>query len=141
MGQQCKDQIDKLIGSLEKAKGENSDLIVQVKRLKDQYTESQDVTELLKALEDDQIKTWMEYEAIFVKLKPGWIEKLKNDYPQLSPTDIKYCMCLYFNLNNYTISNLCRVGTDAIKSAKKRIRDKLLLKKASEIYFFLKEIR
>ena len=138
---EIKDQIDKLIGSLEKAKGENSDLIVQVKRLKDQYTESQDVTELLKALEDDQIKTWIEYEAIFVKLKPGWIEKLKNDYPQLSPTDIKYCMCLYFNLNNYTISNLCKVGTDAIKSAKKRIRDKLLLNEASEIYFFLKEIR
>nr|WP_320153951.1 hypothetical protein [uncultured Draconibacterium sp.] len=138
---EIKDQIDKLLGSLEKAKGENSDLIVQVKRLKDQYTESQDVTEFLKALKDEQIKTWMEYEAIFVKLKPGWIEKLKNDYPQLSPTDIKYCMCLYFNLNNHTISSLCEVGVDAIKSAKKRIRDKLLLNEASEIYFFLKEIR
>ena len=138
---EIKDQIDKLIGSLEKAKGKNSDLIVQVKRLKGQYRESRGVTELLKALEDDHIKTWMEYEAIFVKLKPNWIKKLKIEYPQLSSTDIKYCMCLYFNLNNHTISNLCKVGTDAIKSAKKRIRDKLLLNEASEIYFLLKEIR
>ena len=138
---EIKDQIDNLLGSLEKVEGKNSKLIVQVKELKAQYNQSQDVTELLKALEDDQIKTWMEYETIFIKLKPGWIEKLKIEYPQLSPTDIKYCMCLYFNLNNYVISNLCDVGTEAIKSAKKRIRDKLLLNEASEIYFLLKEIR
>jgi len=80
----------------------------------------------------------MEYEACFLHFRPGWIEKLKQEAPDLSPTDIKYCMCINFNLSNYAISQLCDIGIDAIKSAKKRIRNKLSLNDASEIYYYLK---
>jgi len=133
------DQINNLLHSLDIQSNRNTDLIRQVEDLKVEYTDSSRISEFLQAIDKNQITTWMEYEAIFTSLRPGWIAKLKQEVPELSATDLKYCMCLYFNLNNYTISKLCEVGTDAIKSAKKRIRDKFSLDDATEIYVFLKK--
>lgn len=134
---EIKDQITNLIHSLDNQKNKNEKLIRQVEELKTQYNDSL-ISEFLKAIDQKQIKTWMEFEACFLNLRPGWIEKLKQTVTELTATDLKYCMCLYFNLNNYTIAGLCDTGVDAVKSAKKRIRDKLSLTDAKEIYIFLK---
>ena len=136
---EIEDQINNLLHSLDSQTNRNADLIRQVEDLKVEYTDSSKISEFLQAIDKNQITSWMEYEAIFMSLRPGWIGKLKQEVPELSATDLKYCMCLYFNLNNYTISKLCEVGTDAIKSAKKRIRDKFTLDDATEIYVFLKK--
>jgi hypothetical protein len=136
---EIEDQINNLLNSLDSQANRNADLIRQVEELKVEYKDSSRISEFLQAIDKNQITTWMEYEAIFTSLLPGWIAKLKQEVPELSATDLKYCMCLYFNLNNYTISKLCEVGIDAIKSAKKRIRDKFGLDDATEIYVFLKK--
>lgn len=133
------DQINNLLSSLDKQEEKNDMLIQQVEGLKVQYNDSYKISQLLQALDKKQIATWMEYETCFLSLRPGWVEKLKQEMPELTATDLKYCMCLYFNLNNYTISKLCDVGLDAIKSAKKRIRNKFSLDDATEIYVFLKK--
>jgi len=136
---EIKDQINNLLHSLDNQTNRNADLVKQVEELKVEYNDSSKISEFLQTIDKNQITSWMEYEAIFMSLRPGWIEKLKQEVPGLSATDLKYCMCLYFNLNNYTISKLCEVGSDAIKSAKKRIRDKFSLDDATEIYIFLKK--
>ena len=136
---EIKDQINNLLSSLETQEEKNENLIRQVGGLKSQYNDSSKISQLLQALDKKQIATWMEYEMCFLSLRPGWVEKLKQEMPELTATDLKYCMCLYFNLNNYTIAKLCDVGLDAIKSAKKRIRDKFSLDDATEIYIFLKK--
>lgn len=134
------DQLNNLLSSLEHQENKNESLIKNVINLKDQYKDSQEISEILKSIDQKQITTWMEFETKFLKLRPGWIEKIKQEVPQLTATDIKYCMCIYFNLNNYAISNLCDISTEAIKSAKKRLRDKFSLNDASEIYLFLKRV-
>lgn len=133
------EQISNLLCSLKAQKEENTDLIRHVESFKVQYHDTQEISELLKAIDQKQIATWMEYEAHFQHLRPGWIEKLKQEVPKLTSTDLKYCMCLYFNLNNYAIANLLGVGDEAVKSAKKRIRDKFSLDEATEIYLYLKK--
>lgn len=134
---EIKDQISNLIRSLDNQKNKNEKLILQVEELKVQYNYIL-ISEFLQAVVQKQIKTWMEYEAYFLKLRPGWVRKLKQAVPELTVTDLKYCMCLYFNLNNYTIAGLCDTGVEAVKSAKKRIRDKFSLNDSKEIYLFLK---
>jgi len=134
------EQFNNLLSSLKHHESSNEFLIHQVEDLKDQYKDSKKINELLKSIDQKQLTSWMEFEARFIELRPDWIEKLKQEVPQLTATDIKYCMCLYFNLNNYAISNLCDIGTEGIKSAKKRLRDKFSLNDASEIYLFLKKI-
>jgi hypothetical protein len=135
---EIEEQISNLLNSLKAEQDQNTNLIRQVEDLKVQYHDALAISEFLKAIDQKQITTWMEYEAHFQRLRPGWIEKLKQKVPELTSTDLKYCMCLYFNLSNYAIANLCGVGSEAIKSAKKRIRDKFSLDEATEIYLYLK---
>ena len=133
-------QIDNLLSSFRKSESDNKQLINQMEDVKSRYNKSIRISEFLSSVENREIKNWMEFEVHFSVLLPGWMESLKQKAPGLTPTDIRYCMCIYFNLSNYVISDLCNVSNDAIKSAKKRIRDKLLLADATEIYLFLKAI-
>ena len=136
---EIEDQIKNLLLSLDKHVYRNADLISQVENLKVQYNDSSKISEFLQAIEKKQITSWLEYESIFMSLRPGWIEGLKQQKKfGLSVTDLRYCMCFYFNLSNKNITELLKVSPDAIKSAKKRIRDKFSLDEASEIYLFLK---
>ena len=132
------EQIGNLLNSLKSKQDQNTNLIRQVEDLKVQYHDVQTISEFLKAIDQNRIRTWVEYESHFRQLRPGWVEKLKQKVPGLTATDLKYCMCLYFNLNNYVIGKLCGVGSEAVKSAKKRIRNKFSLDEATEIYLFLK---
>lgn len=134
------EQLDNLLTSLEHQENKNESLIQHVIELKGQYKDSQEISELLKAIDHKQITTWMEFEVKFQELRPEWIEKIKQEVPELTSTDLKYCMCIYFNLNNFVISNLCDISTETVKSAKKRLRDKFSLNDASEIYLFLKRL-
>ncbi len=135
---EIEDQISNLLHSLDKHKNRNADLISQLEKLKVQYNDSSKISEFLQAIEKKEITSWFEYEAIFVSLRPGWIERFKQKESGLNSTDLRYCMCFYFKLSNRIIEKLLMVSPDAIKSAKKRIRDKFSLDNASEIYLFLK---
>lgn len=137
---EIEDQINNLLRSLENQENKNETLIRQAEELKVQYNDSLSISDFLKAIDQNQITTWMQFEACFLNLRPGWVEKLKQAMPELTPTDLKYCMCIYFDLNNFTVSKLCETGVDGVKSAKKRIRDKFSLKDAKEINIYLKGI-
>lgn len=135
---QIVDQLNNLIFSLENEKNNNTHLISQLEDLKDQY-HIQEISQFIKAIENKKITRWIDFEAYFIKLKPNWIENIKAQVPDLTPVHIKYCMCLYFNLNNQAIADLCCVSVETIKSAKKRLRDKFSLEDSTEIYVFLKK--
>lgn len=137
---EVEEQIANLLQSLKAEREKKTDLIRQVQDLQVQYQDASLSSGLLKAIDQKQITTWIEYEVAFQRLRPGWIERLKQQIPELSPTDMKYCMCLYFNLTNYAITNLLGVGDEAVKSAKKRIRNKFSLDESTEIYLYLKKI-
>lgn len=137
---EIEDQISRLILSLGNQKNKNEELIKNAEELKIQYTDSLRISDFLQAIDQDRISTWMEYEACFHELRPGWIENLKREVPDLTATDLKYCMCLHFNLNNYQISKLLKTTADGVKAAKKRLRAKFSLNDATEIYFFLKNV-
>ena len=133
-------QIDELVSSFQKATHKNEQLINQMQDIRTRHNESIRIENLLAMIERKEIKNWMEFELQFTLLLPDWINNLKEAAPVLTPTDLKYCMCLYFNMNNYEIAKLCDISVDTIKSAKKRIRDKLALNESTEIYLYLKNV-
>jgi len=136
---EIEDQFNNLLHALENSENKNALLITQVEESKVQYKDSLDISKFLESIDKNQITKWPEYETAFMKLRPGWLEKIKQQVPALTPSDIKYCMCIYFNFENAIIRSLLNVSLDAIKSAKKRIRDKFLLEHSSQIYTFLKK--
>lgn len=139
---EIKDQIDHLILSLGNQKHENAELIKHAEELKIkvQQSDSFRISDFLQAIDENKISNWVEFDVCFKRLKPGWIEKLKLRVPGFTATDLKYCQCLYFNLNNYRTAKLCDTGVEGVKAAKKRIRDKLALNDSKEIFFFLQSI-
>lgn len=134
---EIEDQIKNLVHSLEQQK--NNELVGQVEKIGLQYKDSQMISRLKLEIEQGLINNWNEFEAKFMEIRYAWFYNLKLKIPELSQTDLKYCMCLYLDLNSSTICKLCYISVDAIKSAKKRIRDKLVLSDASEISAFLKQ--
>jgi DNA-binding CsgD family transcriptional regulator len=139
---EIKDQIDHLILSLGNQKDENVELIRYAEELKIKVHQSDSlrISDFLQAIDQNEISNWVEFDACFKRAKPGWIEKLKHRIPEFTATDLKYCQCLYLNLNNYRIAKICDTGVEGVKAAKKRIRDKLALNDSKEIYFFLQSI-
>lgn len=135
---EIEEQFGNLLKSLESQKDKNQILIAQVENTRVQYKDSQFITRFLLEIEQGQIKSWNEFEERFMEKRHIWFNNLRKQHPELSATDLKYCMCLYLNLNNTSIATLYNVSIDAIKSAKKRIRNKLSLKEASEINDYLK---
>lgn len=137
---EIKDQIGNLYRSFEKIEGENTELIGLVEELESKYLDSRELAAFSHKIDNNTIKSWIEFENFLSEKHPGLIEALKEIEPELSPIEIKYCMCICVNLNNYEISKLLNVGENAVKSAKRRIRDKLALKNSREIYLFLKSL-
>ncbi|HEY3373054.1 MAG TPA: hypothetical protein VGK10_19545 [Prolixibacteraceae bacterium] len=136
---EIEDQFSNLLVSLNNEENRNEELIIQMEEWKVQHNDSIKLSEFLMAIDQKRIKTWIEFETSFRSLRPGWIEKLKKAVPELSLTDLKYCMCIYFNLENTVICDLCNVGIDAVKSGKKRIRNKFFLEDAKDINTFLND--
>ena len=136
------EQLNELLQSLEQQEEENSELIAQIKVAKQHYHDNKELREFLQTVnDDDSTMNWIDYEVRFNDHRPGWIHRLEKQVPDLTATDIRYCMCFYFNLSNAVTAQLCVVSIDAVKSAKKRVRDKLNLADSKEIYLYLKEIQ
>lgn len=135
---EIEEQFGNLLKSLDSQKNKNEILIEQVKEIRFKYKDSQSITKLLLEIEQGQVKSWHDFEERFLEIRHVWFNNLKRQNPELTSTELKYCMCIYLDLNNTTMATLCSVSIDAIKSAKKRIRDKLSLNEASEIADYLK---
>lgn len=133
---EIEDQIQNLLHALENQN--NTKLIDQVEKIGIQYKDSQLISRFKLEIDQGLVNNWNEFETKFMDLRFAWMQNLKQEFQMLSQTDLKYCMCLYLDLNNSTICKLCYISVDAIKSAKKRIRDKFALNDASEISTFLK---
>ena len=136
---EIEEQISNLLQTLQKDENKNEELIRKTEDIKDHYADTIKVKIFLDEIEQNQITKWGDYEKYFNELRPGWIEKLKLTVPGLTKIDLRYCMCIYFNLNNVTIMNLNNVGIEAVKSGKKRIRNKFSLDDSKKIYTFLND--
>lgn len=135
---EIEEQFGNLLKSLESQKNENQVLIEQVKKIKFQYKDSQLITKLKFDIEQGQVKSWNVFEEKFLEIRHIWFNNLRKQKPDLTSTELKYCICLYLELNSTVIATLCSVSIDAIKSAKKRLRNKLSLNESSEIRDYLR---
>lgn len=137
---EIEEQIGNLQRSLENSKEKNTELIGLASELNIKYLDSKEISAFKHKIDKNHVVSWVEFENHFYNLRPLWVELLKEKVPELTPADLKYCMCLYFNLNNFEISKLMNVGDSAVKTAKKRIRDRFSLNRSTEIYIYLKKV-
>ena len=90
-----------------------------------------DIARVLKTI-DENIKfdnDWYRIKAHFEKIHPGFFERLRQKFPQLTPTDHKLCALLRMNLSTKEISHILKITAPSTEISRIRLRKKLNLDK------------
>ncbi len=68
---------------------------------------------------------WEEFEYRFQQVHHGFYDKLREQYPDLSPSELKLCSFLRLNLSSKEISAITHQNIRSIEVARTRLRKKL----------------
>lgn len=83
---------------------------------------------------------WHQFKSIFEAVHPFFTNKLIEQHPDLSATDIRYCMCLYSGKSNEQAAQILSVSKDAVKKARAKLKKTFDLKSIHELGAYLQTI-
>jgi DNA-binding NarL/FixJ family response regulator len=76
----------------------------------------------------------------FEEAHPGFFNRLKQDFPDLSETYQKICAFLRIDLTSKEIADLLYVSIAAVNKNRQRLRKKMNLEAEADLNEFLKKI-
>lgn len=82
-------------------------------------------------------KHWDNFKHHFEQVHQGFFDKLKEQYPDLSPNDLRLCSLIKLNLETKQIATLLDISTESAKVARSRIRKKMGLQMEQNLQEFL----
>ncbi len=100
-----------------------------------------EIATVLKTI-DENIKfdnDWYRIKAHFEKIHPGFFDRLRKKFPQLTPNDHKLCALLRMNLNTKEISHILKITAPSTEISRIRLRKKLDLPKGVNLTQFICE--
>lgn len=97
-----------------------------------------EVNKILKKIDIDKNMEdhWENILLHFNELHGGLINRLRNDFPELSAKDLKLCTYLRMNLSSKEIASLMNVSTRGVEASRYRLRKKLNLDKDDNLVEF-----
>jgi DNA-binding NarL/FixJ family response regulator/DNA-binding CsgD family transcriptional regulator len=98
-----------------------------------------DFVEILKTI-DENVKfenDWYRIKAHFEKIHPGFFDRLREQFPQLTPNDHKLCALLRMNLSTKEISQILKITAPSTEISRIRLRKKLALPKNVNLVQFI----
>ncbi len=107
----------------------------------DKHITKVEIATVLKTI-DENIKfdnDWYRIKAHFEKIHPGFFDRLRKKYPQLTPNDHKLCALLRMNLNTKEISHILKITAPSTEISRIRLRKKLDLPKGINLTQFICE--
>ena len=85
--------------------------------------------------EDD----WLVFESHFDQAHENFFRRLKNEYPSLTPSDLKLCAYLRLNLATKEIAPLLNISVRGVEIRRYRLRKKLDLPQEKNLVEFMME--
>ena len=101
-----------------------------------------EVFKILQSI-DETVKfdnDWYRIKAHFEKIYPGYFDRLRKKFPQLTPTDHKLCALLRMNLNTMEISHILKITAPSAEISRIRLRKKLDLTKSTNLTQFICQV-
>lgn len=86
---------------------------------------------LIKNLSKDG--NWSKFIIDFELIYPGFIDKLKKDYPLLTKNDLRFVSLYKLNLSDKEISKLLHITPDSTRTLKYRLKSKLYDNKIEDV--------
>jgi DNA-binding NarL/FixJ family response regulator len=108
----------------------------------DKHVTKIEIAKVLKTI-DENIKfdnDWYRIKAHFEKIHPGFFDRLRKKFPQLTPNDHKLCALLRMNLNTKEISHILKITAPSTEISRIRLRKKLELPKGINLTQFICEV-
>ncbi len=95
------------------------------------------IQRLKTGLPNESIK---EFETLFEQINQSFFQKLINQFPQLSPAEIKLCGFLKLNLTTKDIATLSNRSSQTINNSRSSIRKKIKLENDDSLVLFLSKL-
>ena len=116
----------------------------QLKQLKDaegNKLSSDELKKINKLIEDahNDDRDWHIFEKSFNESHENFFKKLKQEFPDLVPNDLKLCAYLRLNMSSKEIASLLNISTRGVEIRRYRLRKKLGLPTDKNLSEFLME--
>jgi DNA-binding CsgD family transcriptional regulator len=85
-------------------------------------------------------KDWDGFKTYFEQVHPDFFKKIKDDYPQVSTTELRLCALIRLSLSIKEAATVLNIAPDSVKVARHRIRKKLHLASDASITDFIMSI-
>ena len=80
---------------------------------------------------------WELFEKNFTQVHESFLKKLKQDYPELTPGDLKLAAYLKMNLSSKEIAPLLNISIRGVENKRYRLRSKLNLQPQDNLIEFM----
>lgn len=113
---------------------------IQNNKNKTRIIQQSDVTDRLIKLIDSNISSdddWKSFENHFDQAHQDFLRRLKSEYPDLTPSDLKLCAYLRMNLSSKEIAPLLNISLRGVEVRRYRLRKRLKMKTEENLIEFL----
>lgn len=83
---------------------------------------------------------WDNFESCFTRQHIGFIERLNQQYPSLSPIEVKIIMLLRVGLSNKEIADTLHIADNTVRTYRTRIRRKFQLAEKEDLNTFISSL-
>lgn len=113
--------------------------LIEIKKQASDSTLNQKIQKLIQKLQQEEIREegWEQVMFHFNQLHRDFFQRLKTNYSQLTPKDLKMCAYLRMNLSTKEMTSLLNVTTRGVEASRYRLRKKFGLTKEENLTEFL----
>jgi DNA-binding CsgD family transcriptional regulator len=113
--------------------------LIEIKKQANDSTLNQKIQKLIQKLQHEEIQDegWEQVMFHFNQLHREFFQRLKTNYLQLTPKDLKMCAYLRMNLSTKEMTSLLNVTTRGVEASRYRLRKKFGLSKDENLTEFL----
>ena len=119
---------------LEELKGE----LKNIKRM-DKLNTQKALSHLISTIHmySEHEEDWVEFQRIFEEVHVDFFKNLKEEFPELSPAELRLAALLKLNLSSKDIATTLGISQDSLRVARYRLRKKLNLSKGNNLISYL----
>lgn len=82
-------------------------------------------------------KNWQVFDMHFSNVHEEFLSKLKQEFPQLSPAELRLCACLRMNISSKEIASLLNISVRGVEASRYRLRKALDLDRQTNLTDFI----
>lgn len=89
----------------------------------------------------NQDKDWSDFNTHFESINKNFYTRLKQNYPEISPNDLKICALIKLNMSIKEMAAILNISPDSVKTARYRLRKKMQLNTEDNLTDFILNLK